>query len=87
MVERTSHNGSITPAWSWDTALRGVIPPMISPLDEAGQVDVAAVGRGADYILDGGCAGLFVLAVADDDLTTIATILRQHQLLPMAART
>ncbi|MDQ6670480.1 MAG: dihydrodipicolinate synthase family protein [Chloroflexota bacterium] len=47
--------------WNWDDALRGVIPPMISPLTEAGQVDEDAVGRVANYILDGGCSGLFVL--------------------------
>jgi len=47
--------------WTWDDALRGVIPPMISPLTESGVVDVDAVGRMADYILDGGCSGLFVL--------------------------
>ncbi len=47
--------------WTWDDALRGVIPPMISPLSTSGQVDVEAVGRVADYILAGGCSGLFVL--------------------------
>jgi 4-hydroxy-tetrahydrodipicolinate synthase len=47
--------------WAWDDALRGVIPPMISPLTTSGQVDTDAVGRVADYILDGGCSGLFVL--------------------------
>ncbi len=47
--------------WTWDDALRGVIPPMISPLSRAGDVDVDAVSRVADYILDGGCSGLFVL--------------------------
>ncbi len=47
--------------WTWDTALRGVIPPMISPLTASGQVDTEAVGRVADYILAGGCSGLFVL--------------------------
>ena len=47
--------------WTWDTALRGVIPPMISPLTSAQQVDGAAVKRLVDYILDGGCSGLFVL--------------------------
>jgi dihydrodipicolinate synthase/N-acetylneuraminate lyase len=34
---------------------------MISPLTESGLVDVDAVGRVADYILGGGCSGLFVL--------------------------
>ena len=47
--------------WAWDDALRGVIPPMISPLTSSGQVDAEAVGRVADYILGGGCSGLFVL--------------------------
>jgi 4-hydroxy-tetrahydrodipicolinate synthase len=47
--------------WTWDEALRGVIPPMISPLTPAGVVDGAAVGRVAEYILGGGCSGLFVL--------------------------
>jgi len=48
-------------AWAWDDALRGVIPPMISPLTPSGQVDTGAVGRVVDYILAGGCSGLFVL--------------------------
>src|SRR5437870_2297432 len=34
---------------------------MISPLTPSGQVDTEAVGRVADYILAGGCSGLFVL--------------------------
>jgi len=47
--------------WTWDQALSGVIPPMISPLTAEGTVDAAAVGRVAHYILAGGCSGLFVL--------------------------
>jgi 4-hydroxy-tetrahydrodipicolinate synthase len=48
--------------WTWDDALCGVIPPMISPLTESGGVvDIDAVGRVANYILNGGCSGLFVL--------------------------
>jgi dihydrodipicolinate synthase/N-acetylneuraminate lyase len=48
-------------SWTWDDSLRGVIPPMISPLTEAHLVDEPAIGRVADYILGGGCSGLFVL--------------------------
>jgi 4-hydroxy-tetrahydrodipicolinate synthase len=48
-------------SWMWDDALCGVIPPMISPLTESGLVDQDAVGRVANYILAGGCSGLFVL--------------------------
>jgi 4-hydroxy-tetrahydrodipicolinate synthase len=63
VVEHIPHNGSVflKPGWSWDVALRGVIPPMISPLNEAGEADAEAVGRVVDYILAGGCSGLFVL--------------------------
>lgn len=48
-------------SWSWDTALQGVIPPMISPLTESGDPDEAAIGRLVEHILAGGCSGLFVL--------------------------
>lgn len=62
MVEVNTRNGSLqATAWNWDDALRGVIPPMISPLSEAGLVDDEAVRRVADYILAGGCSGLFIL--------------------------
>jgi len=47
--------------WAWDDALRGVIPPMISPLTTSRQVDAEAVDRVVDYVLAGGCSGLFVL--------------------------
>lgn len=50
-----------TTAWSWDEALGGVIPPMISPLGPSHEADAAAVARVARYILEGGCSGLFVL--------------------------
>ena len=48
-------------SWIWDQALRGVIPPMISPLSAGMQADVGAVGRTANFLLSGGCSGLFVL--------------------------
>ena len=48
-------------SWTWDDSLRGVIPPMISPLDEERRADEEALGRVVDHILAGGCSGLFVL--------------------------
>lgn len=48
-------------AWSWDAALRGVVPPLISPLQETGDVDEVALQRLVDHVLAGGCGGLFVL--------------------------
>jgi dihydrodipicolinate synthase/N-acetylneuraminate lyase len=55
-VDRTE-----TQAWNWDTALQGIIPPMISPLSETGEVDGGALERLVAHILDGGCSGLFIL--------------------------
>ena len=48
-------------SWSWDTALQGVIPPMISPLTEAEDPDESAIHRLVEHILSEGCRGLFVL--------------------------
>lgn len=48
-------------SWTWRESLRGVIPPMISPLTASFDVDAVAVHRVVDHILDGGCSGLFVL--------------------------
>ena len=48
-------------SWSWDGALTGVVPPLISPLTESGDVDGEATGALAEHVLGGGCSGLFVL--------------------------
>jgi dihydrodipicolinate synthase/N-acetylneuraminate lyase len=50
-----------TQAWTWDAALRGIVPPMISPLSATGAVDEKALAATVDHILGGGCSGLFVL--------------------------
>ncbi len=47
--------------WSWETALCGVIPPMISPLTASGEPDQAAIRKLVEHTLGGGCSGLFVL--------------------------
>src|SRR5712692_1750480 len=48
-------------SWSWDRALTGVVPPLISPLDGAGRVDEGAIAALVEYVLAGGSSGLFVL--------------------------
>ena len=53
--------GESSQSWSWDTALQGIVPPLISPLTDSGDVDEAATGRLVEHILAGGCSGLFVL--------------------------
>jgi 4-hydroxy-tetrahydrodipicolinate synthase len=49
------------PAWSWDEALAGVVPPAISPLDAARELDAPAVETLVAHVLEGGASGLFVL--------------------------
>ena len=47
--------------WSWDAALSGVVPPLISSLDAAGRVDEAAVAALVGRVLGEGATGLFML--------------------------
>jgi 4-hydroxy-tetrahydrodipicolinate synthase len=51
----------VIPAWSWDAALTGVVPPLISPLTASRRPDRAALERVIGRVLDHGCSGLFVL--------------------------
>lgn len=48
-------------SWTWQRALSGVVPPLISPLDESGEPDAAAMAKLVEHALAGGCTGLFVL--------------------------
>jgi 4-hydroxy-tetrahydrodipicolinate synthase len=48
-------------AWTWDDVLCGVVPPLISPLDPAGEPDAPALAALVDHVLAAGCRGLFVL--------------------------
>ena len=56
-----SQTGNPDPGWSWETALCGIIPPMISPLAPVGEPDGPAIASLVEHILGGGCTGLFVL--------------------------
>ena len=47
--------------WTWDGALTGIVPPAISPLDAAREVDESAIALLVEHVLRGGCSGLFVL--------------------------
>ena len=47
--------------WTWDGALTGIVPPAISPLDGAREIDEEAVAALVEHVLRGGCSGLFVL--------------------------
>jgi hypothetical protein len=51
-------------AWRWDRQLHGIIPPLISPLDDAGVPDAGAMAALVDHVIGGGCSGLFMLGAA-----------------------
>ena len=56
-----SGNGRRANVWTSDEALRGVVPPLISPLDSTGQPDAAALDALVAHVVEAGCSGLFVL--------------------------
>ncbi|MEV5680533.1 dihydrodipicolinate synthase family protein [Streptomyces sp. NPDC052069] len=41
--------------------LRGVVPPVCTPLDSGGEVDTASLGRLVEHLIGGGVHGLFAL--------------------------
>jgi 4-hydroxy-tetrahydrodipicolinate synthase len=47
--------------WAWPQALSGVVPPLISPLDDAGDPDAGATAALVEHVVAGGVSGLFVL--------------------------
>ncbi len=47
--------------WTWGTALGGVVPPIITPLQPGGEIDVDALTKVVEHVLAGGCGGLFAL--------------------------
>jgi len=53
--------GKSASGWRWEQVLHGIVPPLISPLDEAGVPDGAAMAALVDHVLGAGCTGLFVL--------------------------
>jgi 4-hydroxy-tetrahydrodipicolinate synthase len=48
-------------AWSWESVLAGVVPPLISPLTPTGDADAVGLGALVEHVLGAGCTGLFVL--------------------------
>jgi dihydrodipicolinate synthase/N-acetylneuraminate lyase len=47
--------------WTWDGVLTGIVPPTISPLDAAREIDEGAIALLVEHVLHGGSSGLFVL--------------------------
>jgi 4-hydroxy-tetrahydrodipicolinate synthase len=51
---------------SWSQPLRGVVPPVCTPLDPAGEVDTASLARLVGHLVDGGVHGLFALGSSSE---------------------
>lgn len=50
--------------WTWDAVLTGIVPPVISPLTDAGAIDIPALDGLSNHILAEGATGLFILGGA-----------------------
>ncbi len=46
--------------------LRGIIPPLVTPLNQTDELDVAGLERLIEHVLDGGVHGLFVLGTTGE---------------------
>jgi iron-sulfur cluster assembly protein len=44
--------------WDWERQLHGIVPPLISPLDDEGAPDAGAMTALVDHVIGGGCSGL-----------------------------
>jgi len=52
--------------WTWEMALDGVIPPIITPLGTGGEIDTAGLDKVVEHVLVGGCSGLFALGTTGE---------------------
>ena len=53
--------GKLAGGWQWERVLHGIVPPLISPLDDAGAPDAGAMAALVEHVVGAGCTGLFML--------------------------
>jgi len=51
---------------SFSSPLRGIVPPLVTPLLPDGSLDVAAVPRIVEHVVQGGVSGLFILGTTGE---------------------
>jgi 4-hydroxy-tetrahydrodipicolinate synthase len=56
-----TERGKPAGGWRWERVLHGIIPPLISPLDDTGAPDGFAMAALVEHVVGTGCTGLFVL--------------------------
>lgn len=64
-------------ATSFRQPLRGVIPPMVTPLRAAEELHVEGLERLVEHLIDGGVAGLFVLGTTGEGPSLGPTLQRE----------
>ncbi|CAM5515201.1 4-hydroxy-tetrahydrodipicolinate synthase [Streptomyces griseomycini] len=62
---RLTHNPG-APPMSSSQPLRGVVPPVCTPLDTSGEVDTASLARHVEHLVSGGVHGLFALGSSSE---------------------
>lgn len=78
-----SGNGRRADAWTWDEALCGVVPPLISPLDSTGRPDAAHWLSSLKAIcaalgLGNGVPALPLVALVDDGRARVSAMVLGH---------
>jgi 4-hydroxy-tetrahydrodipicolinate synthase len=58
---RGASRGKPAGGWQWERVLHGIVPPLISPLDDAGAPDADAMAILIEHVVGAGCTGLFML--------------------------
>lgn len=53
--------GNPAGGWQWERVLHGIVPPLISPLDDTGAPDADAMAVLVEHVVGAGCTGLFML--------------------------
>src|SRR5258708_25816746 len=56
-----TNNGKPAGGWQWERVRHGIVPPLISPLDDAGAPDADAMAAVVEHVVGAGCTGLFML--------------------------
>lgn len=72
--------------WTWDAVLTGIVPPVISPLSDAGAVDGLALDGLSNHILAEGATGLFILGGARGRMVDVRPTSRCCQALREGVR-
>jgi len=61
-----SNRDNVAGQWTWEMALDGVIPPIITPLGAGDEIDTVALDKVVEHVFAGGCSGVFALGTTGE---------------------